>query len=380
VDGLATKSPGMFYLLQGPTGHVLAGNMEHLHPASGVRTLTRTHRLQPGQLAGGIRGRGVVLANGSYLFVGVSDFELDEMQEVIGHAFLWGAAATILLALGGGVATSLAVLRRVESISATSREIMRGDLARRIVLRGSGDEFDHLASSLNAMLDRIQALMSGLQQVSNDIAHDLRTPLTRLRQRLELARQRETNMVGLQEAVDSAIEQTESILDSFAALLRIAQIEAGARKAGFVSVDLSILLQELVDVYQPVAEEKEQALSGTFMPALRVCGDRELLIQLFANLLENAIRHSPPGAKIRVHAISTPAGVRAEVADTGTGIPPASRDKVLQRFVRLEASRTTPGSGLGLSLVVAIAALHEAPLQLLDNAPGLRCVLDFRSC
>jgi signal transduction histidine kinase len=254
---------------------------------------------------------------------------------------------------------------------------MTGDLGQRIALRGTNDEFDHLSSSLNAMLDRIQELMLGLQQVSNDIAHDLRTPLTRLRQRLELGRRRETTVEGLRDIFEGAIGDVDVILETFSALLRIAQIEAGTRRAGFKSVALSELLVGLIEAYQPVAEENGQTLQGRIEPGLCIHGDRELLTQLFANLFENAIRHSSVGARISIEAMPEPKATLVVVADTGPGIPAPLRQKVLRRFYRLEASRTTPGSGLGLSLVDAVTALHEGTLDLEDNEPGLRCVLRF---
>ena len=378
IDGLTTRSPGIFYLLQDPHGAAVAGNMEAIRPEPGLRRLQRVHQPAPRHTEGGIRGQGVILPDGSYLFVGLSDFELAEMQEAIVRAFVLGLIATILLAIGGGLVTSMALLRRVEAISATSRDIMSGDLGRRVPLRGSNDEFDHLAASQNAMLDRIQALMAGLQQVSSDIAHDLRTPLTRLRQRLELARRREATVEGLQAAVDGAIEQSDAILDTFAALLRIAQIEAGTRKSGFSTVNLSAVLTELADVYQVAAEERGQVLRSDVAPGLHVRGDPELLMQLYANLIDNAVRHSPPGTDIRVEAAAELTRIRTYVSDRGPGVPQEYRSKVLQRFYRLEGSRTTLGNGLGLSLVQAVAALHEAALVLEDNQPGLRCVVEFQ--
>jgi signal transduction histidine kinase len=227
------------------------------------------------------------------------------------------------------------------------------------------------------MLDRIQDLMLGLQQVSSDIAHDLRTPLTRLRQSLELARRREHSVEGLHKALDGAIGNADAILETFSALLRIAQIEAGTRRAGFTAVALSELLVGLIEAYQPVADEKRHNLQGQVVPGLFVHGDRELLTQLFANLIENAIGHSPAGAEISVEATSAQGEVLVLVADNGPGIPAEFRRKVLQRFYRLEVSRTTPGSGLGLSLVAAVATLHEAAIDLEDNEPGLKCRLRF---
>jgi signal transduction histidine kinase len=226
-------------------------------------------------------------------------------------------------------------------------------------------------------LDRIQDLMLGLQQVSNDIAHDLRTPLTRLRQRLELARRRENTVDGLYTAVDGAIVNVDAILETFGALLRIAQIETGSRRAGFQAVRFDDLLNTLVEAYQPVAEEKGQTVASEIAPGLCLQGDSELLTLLFANLVENAIGHSPRGAHISLQAKREANGIVAILADTGPGIPAALRKKVLQRFYRLEGSRTTPGNGLGLSLVNAITVLHGASLDLQDNEPGLRCILCF---
>jgi signal transduction histidine kinase len=254
---------------------------------------------------------------------------------------------------------------------------MAGDLTQRMTLCGTDDEFDRLSSSLNAMLDRIQDLMLGLQQVSNDIAHDLRTPLTRLRQCLELARRREGTVEGLHAAVDGAIGNVDAILETFGALLRIAQIEAGTRRSGFQPVSLGALLSELIEAYQPVAEERAQKLDAQIAPDLWVLGDRDLLMQMFANLIDNAVAHSVVGADLSVQAVSAVRGIEVIVSDSGPGIPAQYRQAVLQRFYRLDRSRSTPGSGLGLSLVSAVASLHDATLALEDNEPGLRCVIAF---
>jgi signal transduction histidine kinase len=287
------------------------------------------------------------------------------------RTFELGLGVTVVLALAGALVMSVGVLRRVEAVSRASRAIMAGDLTQRMALRGTDDEFDHLGSSLNAMLDRIQDLMLGLQQVSTDIAHDLRTPLTRLRQRLELAQRRETTVDGLHAAVDGAIVNVDAILETFGALLRIAQIEAGTRRAGFQPVMLDELLNALVEAYQPVAEENGQILASQIEPGLSLQGDHELLTLLFANLVENAIKHSPAGAHISLEAKRKSDGIVATLADTGPGIPVAFRRKVLQRFYRLEASRTTPGSRFGLSLVNAVTVLHGASFDLQDTGPAL---------
>jgi signal transduction histidine kinase len=232
--------------------------------------------------------------------------------------------------------------------------------------------------SINAMLDRIQALMDGLRQVTTDIAHDLRTPLTRLHQRLELAQRSDADADALRTLLESARRDIDGILEIFSALLRIAQIESGARKAGFAEVNLTELLRTVIEVYRPALEEKSQPLRENVETGLSVRGDRELLMQLFANLLENASRHSPAGAQLSVLAQRRADVVDVSVADSGPGIPEALRGKVLQRFFRLETSRTTPGSGLGLSLAVAVVTLHDARLELSDNGPGLLARVSLR--
>jgi signal transduction histidine kinase len=373
VHDLAGRAPGYYYLLQDASGAVLAGNLPPIEPLPGVREWpgSAKHR---GNTTHGIRGRGLVLAGGDYLFVGLSAHQLHEMKEMIVGSFLAGLALAMLLALAGGAAMSIGVVRKIETVSQTSRDIVGGDLQRRIPVRGSGDEFDHLALSLNAMLDRIQTLMEGLRQVTTDIAHDLRTPLTRLHQRLELAQRRGVDPVKIQDLLDATLREIDSILETFSALLRIAQIESGARRAGFGEVDLGELLHTVIEVYQPALDEKSQTLRQDIAAQLRRRGDRELLTQMFANLLENAIRHCPQQAHVEISARRSGDRVEVAVADNGPGIPAEARSRVLQRFVRLEASRSTPGNGLGLSLASAVAGLHETRIELADNSPGL-CVL-----
>jgi signal transduction histidine kinase len=370
VAGLIGRSPDYFYLLQDADGRVLIGNLPATRAVTGIRQWpgSRRHRGNP---FSGIRGRGIIVAGGAYLFVGLSTVQLHEMEELILHAFLWGLALALVLSLAGGAAVSLSVLRRIESVSRTSREIIGGDLQRRIPERGTRDEFDHLGASLNAMLDRIQTLMDGLRQVSNDIAHDLRTPLTRLRQRLELAQHDAAGGPLAAAIIPQTLCDIDSILETFGALLRIAQIESGACQAGFRPVHLGEVLRNVVEVYQPACEERGQTLEMHIETSPDVLGDRELLTQLFANLLDNASRHSPPGARIEVAATASTDRVSVVVADSGPGIPAEFRVKVMQRFFRLESSRSTPGNGLGLSLAAAIARIHGADLELGDHAPGL---------
>jgi signal transduction histidine kinase len=299
------------------------------------------------------------------------------MQKLILRVFGWSSAISLLLALGGGAVMSHGLLRRIETISRTARDIMAGDFSKRISLQGTEDELDHLAASLNAMLERNEAAMESVRQVSNDVAHDLRTPLNRLRQRLEVAQRRARSVEEWRRAAEGCISDMDAILETFGGLLRIAQIESGMPTRRFTKVDLSELLRTVIEVYQPMAEEKEQPFFTDIAPGLTVWGDRELLTQMVANIIENAMKHSPPGAAIALVTSETPSAVAVAVSDSGPGIPAEERARVFQRFYRLERSRNKPGSGLGLSLVEAIATLHDVSVELTDNDPGLCVTLRF---
>jgi len=370
VTGLARHSGGFYYLLQDSAGKVIAGNMPGLDPKLGIREWANPPRAERPR-GSAVRGKGVAV-DGCYLFVGWSTHQLREMEEMVTRSFMWGLTASVALALVGGVLAGRRIMRKIESVSETTRDIVAGDLTRRVLATTAGDEFDHLAASINSMLDRIQSLMSELQQVTTDIAHDLRTPLSRLRQRLESAQRPDAAAAELREAVAGTVGEIDVILGIFSALLRIAQIESGARRSGFATVDLNELLGTVAELYRSSAEEKRQAFLLSVANNLRVRGDRELLLQLFANLVENAIKHSPPESTIALSASHEAGRACIVIADNGPGIPAHSRTKVLQRFFRLESSRTTQGSGLGLSLAHAIVKLHEASLELWDNEPGLR--------
>jgi len=324
-----------------------------------------------------IHTHGVVLADGAYLMVGVDALARREMHKLILRVFGWSSAITLALAFGGGALMSGGLLRRIEMISRAARDIMGGNFSRRIPVRGTGDELDHLVGSLNTMLERNEMAMESVRQVSNDIAHDLRTPLTRLRQRLELAQRRARSLEEWQRAADGCISDMDAILETFGALLRIAQIESGMPARRFAEVDLSELLRTVAEVYQPMAEEKNQRFTIDIAPGLTVRGDRELLSQMVANVIENGMKHSPAGTSIGLMTSQSPGTITATVMDSGPGIPVADRGRVFRRFYRLESSRSTPGSGLGLSLVEAIAALHGVNIELTDNGPGLRVTLRF---
>ena len=373
VRGLARQSSGFSYLFQDAGGKVLAGNIRALPPRVGVFEYESEATLFD-RRRGRIRGRGVLVGE-NYLFVGWSTHQLHEMEEFIADSFIWGSIAAIAVALAGGAILSRRLVRKIETVSTTSRNIIQGDLTQRVPIAHAGDEFDRLSLSVNAMLDRIETLMGDLRQVTTDIAHDLRTPLTRLRQRLEIAARSDADEQILRKNLGDARREVDDILAMFTALLRIAEVESGARKAAFARVDLGEIIDTVVEVYRSGAEEKGQQLEYRVDPGVATIGDRELLTQLFANLVENAIRHCPSGAHIEVLAQRREDWVEVSVSDNGPGIPAEMRAKVLQRFVRLENSRTSPGYGLGLSLAAAIASLHDAPLSISDNAPGLRASL-----
>jgi signal transduction histidine kinase len=317
------------------------------------------------------------LDGGFRLGVGEDLEQVGEMEDTFLGILVPALGIVLVLGIGGGLLLSAAFLRRVDMITRTADAIIDGDLSRRIERTGSGDDFDHLSATLNVMLDRIVGLMENLRQVSNDIAHDLRTPLSRLRQDLEEAQKRELTAPELKRVIEGAVAEADVLLETFSALLRIAQIEAGIRRSAFRAVDLSDVLRTVAEAYVPAVEESGRTLRTEIAAGVQVDGDRGLLSQLFVNLVENALRHTPAGTTITLRLSRQPAGALAEVADTGTGIPADERAKVFRRFYRLERSRTTPGSGLGLSTVAAIVELHHAAIELLDNAPGLRVVIRF---
>jgi len=317
------------------------------------------------------------LSDGMRLIIADDLESIEDVQEVVSAALLLALGVALALGFGSGALLTSSLLKRVDTVRRTAHAIIGGDLSRRIKLTGSGDDFDRLSATLNTMLDRIAGLMENVRQVSNDIAHDLRTPLARLRQGLETARGGARTAAEYEGAVDRALEEAEALLQTFSALLRIAQIESGARRSAFRTVDLSEVMQTVAEAYGPAAEDGNRFIRAEIEEAVRVHGDRELLTQLFANLVENALQHTPPGARITMHLTQQLSEAVAEVADNGPGIPEQERSKAFRRFYRLERSRTTPGNGLGLSMVAAIADVHHATVQVLDNAPGLRVVVRF---
>ena len=317
--------------------------------------------------------QGVRLDDGAMLVVGRSLFASGELVEWLDETAAWTALGIVALALGGGLLVATAFLRRLDRVSAAIDRIMAGAYAERLPSIGMGREFDRLAAQLNALLDRIIALMEGHRQLSANIAHDLRTPLGRVKRRLEQAR---GDLPPAEAAtVDDALGEIDGLLATFAALLQLGTIEAGALRGRFCAVDLSEVLSSLEAAFAPVAEDQGKAFVLDAPRPVRVAGDSALLAQLFTNLIENALIHG--GARIALRIVRHEGDVVARVSDDGCGIPMAERTTVIDRFTRLERSRTAPGSGLGLALVAAIATLHGGTLTLEDNDPGLRVVVRF---
>ena len=309
------------------------------------------------------------------LVVGEGMDIVEDSREAVTSALLWSLAFVVLAGVAGAAVIAWRIDRRLGRTELALTAYASGEMSRRLPLTGSGDELDRVSSSVNVVLDRLSALMETTRQITIDAAHDLKTPMTRLLHRLDEA---EGNSVAEARAVlRSAAGDAKQIITTFDALLRIAEIEAGARRARFDLVDLSDVVETVADAYGPEAEHAGQRLETKIGPSLYVTGDRELLTQAFADLVENAIRHAGKAATICLMAMSHAATVEAMVSDTGPGVPATDRERVLKRFVRLEASRSTPGTGLGLTLVKAIADLHNARLELSDNDPGLRVTLAF---
>lgn len=358
---LAADRTGVeFYLLAGPDGQRIAGNLAGVPREPGWRE--GTIRLPAGSEAP-VLMLAAHLPGGGALVVGRDLSAVRALEQRLVSVAGWVGAAVLLLGLAGGLLIGRSVARRAAAMEAALAAVQGGDLDRRLAVGRGGDEFDRLAARINATLDRLQSLMVALRGVTDDIAHDLRTPLTRLRQRLDAAAAAPTA-----EAIAAAQQEADALLDIFAALLRIAQVESGTQRAGFTKVDLSAIAQSVAEVYAPAAEERGQVLATEIAPGIAITGDPALLTQLLANLVENAVRHGRAGGRV---VLGLTAGAII-VTDDGPGIPAPERDRVFRRFQRLDAARSTPGSGLGLALVRAVADLHGMAISLEDATPGLR--------
>ncbi|KUM24860.1 histidine kinase [Mesorhizobium loti] len=313
------------------------------------------------------------------LTVAFSLSETEELETIVLMSFGWGTLFITGLAIAGGALLASRVQRRLDGIAATMVDVSHGRLDARIPLIGNGDDIDAVSTQVNAALDRLSALVDGMREVSANIAHDLKTPLNRLQMILEQAADKTASSEDVSGELADARAESLQINQTFDALLRIAQIEAGARKARFVDLDVSGIVNTIGEVYADVAEDDGKSLSTQLVPDAKwyIHGDRDLLMQMLANLVENALRHCPPGTAIELSVARESDRVLVHVRDNGPGIPADEREKVFQRLYRLDSSRTTPGSGLGLSLVKAVADLHGATIALEDNNPGLVVIASF---
>lgn len=381
VQRRSREETGSIYLLTDAVGARIAGNIDRL-PAEAVSDrewiefpLDVRHR--------GVAERHMVRAfhtdlTGNYELVVGRDVEaLRQFAAIIRRALFWALAIALVLGLGGGLLMSRNFLHRVDAITDASRSIMGGNMQGRMPVSGSGDELDRLAQSLNQMLDRIERLMAGMQEVSSNVAHDLKTPLTRIKARLEGAL-RAGKSAGYREALEKTVEDSDRLLQTFNALLSIARAESGQSRSGFAAIDASTILADVAELYEPTAEEQGGALTIAAPEGLEILADRQLLSQAVSNLVDNALKYgAADGAAPQISITGAIEGgnVVITVSDRGPGIPPADRERAIERFVRLDTSRSKPGNGLGLSLVAGVMKLHDGRLVLEDNEPGLRAKL-----
>ncbi|MGB8365586.1 MAG: ATP-binding protein [Rhizomicrobium sp.] len=369
------------YLLTDDEQHIIAGNLDswpQTEPASdGFIEFEYQRRVGSELQSYRARGRVFILTGGFELLVARDVHERYETERLFTTALPWSVALMLFLGVLGGGLISRNLLARLDSINRTSAEIMAGDLSRRIPVTTAGDEFDALAENLNRMLDRTERLMRGMRDVTDSVAHDLRTPLNRLRNRLESLLSHGNGDTAQGREIEAAVDETDRLIATFNALLLIAEAEAGVVREAMARVDLSQVIEGVAELYEPLAEEKDLALEIAPGGAASIRGNLSLISQALANLLDNAIKYTPPGGRVRVAVEDRPTGVALTVADSGPGIPSGERARVVERFVRLEESRNSPGTGLGLSLVAAVARLHDARLELAENAPGLRATLIF---
>jgi signal transduction histidine kinase len=362
-----------FYLLTDPIGRPLAGNVTAWPIGVGSARgqwvdFVQTNSDTP------VRAMLLPVGPGFQLLVGRDIRELTAIRQLLRRASLYGITLTLALALVGGVLIAVGAERRLAEINRTTRQIMAGDLSRRAPLRGSDDEHDELAQNINAMLDQIENLLEGMRHVGDSVAHDLRGPITRLRNRLETVAAAERPS---RDDLAECVAQLDQVLATFNALLRIARVESGAYRSAFTTVDLQPIVRDVCELYQAAAEEREVTLHAEASEPVEVFGDRELLAQVLTNLVDNAVKYTPRGGVVRVELARNGDRAQLRVADTGPGIAAEDRARVLQRFTRLDRARSQPGNGLGLTLVNAVTLQHHGRLTLGDNAPGLVVTLEL---
>jgi signal transduction histidine kinase len=375
-ERVAQPGPNL-YLVLGPTGQKIAGNLPAMPPelaqGGGQGTLfMRGKRAAVGEV--------VQVRGGLTLLVGRDVEDQRQFVLTVGRVALWSFGLLSVLGVGAGILISRSALGRIEAVTEASRKIMAGDLSRRVPLNGSGDELDRLSESLNAMLARIEELMAALREVSDNIAHDLKTPLTRLRNRAEAALRESGSTAAHRDGLVKTIEEADELIKTFNALLLIARLEGGAMTEAMAEVDPAAIISDIAELYEPAAEEAGLALTVSAPQGLSIVANRELVSLAIVNLVDNAIKYSVAGpapncAAIEISLMGADGQVEIAVADRGPGVAAEDRKRALQRFVRLEKSRSRPGFGLGLSLVAAVARLHGGSVRLEDNAPGLRAVI-----
>jgi signal transduction histidine kinase len=389
MDGVAevianrvSRQDGTLYLLVDPAGKRLAGNLEAMpQPAPGDNVwidFPITIGKGDGQASHTAHAYAIDLVGDHELLVGRDVEELRAFRALIQNTFLWAIGPVFLLGLAGGLLTSRNFLRRVDAITETSRSIMAGNLSQRMPVAGSGDELDRLSLSLNEMLGQIEKLMLGMKEVTSNVAHDLRTPLTRLRARAEAALRGES-VEEQRQALQQTLTESDRLLQTFNSLLSIARADAGQVREDLETVDLSEIMQDMAELYEPIIEEAGGKISFAADSSILVQADRQLLLQVISNLLDNAIKYGADAAtnvvSVTISAHKQGAFAVVAVADAGPGIPADQREHVLQRFVRLDESRSKPGNGLGLSLVLSAVKLHGGTLKLDDANPGLKVII-----
>ncbi len=376
IDRQSRRPNAGLYLVTDGTGRVLAGNIASV-PAE-ILTEPGVYPVPYRRFADDDDDhpalvRSFVMPNGFRLVVGRDLSEVEQFRELVGRATLWAVGLMLVLAVVSGFFISRRVLRRMEGVTEASSAIMAGDLSGRIPVAGTGDEFDRLALGLNQMLARIEALMAGLKEVSDNVAHDLKTPLTRTRNRLEaVLRQKDDDPKAYRAALEETLAECDGLIETFNALLSIARAEAG-ETGGMEEFDAAAMVRDIAELYEPVAEDAGLSLAVEVPDKAMLTGNRHLLGQALSNLIDNALKHTEgQGARIAMTLEQTDDGIELTVSDDGPGIPEADRARVVERFVRLDEARSVPGSGLGLALVRAAAQRHGGTLTLEDNEPGLR--------
>lgn len=375
------RTPGhrhAFHALVTPGGRTVSSNM----PSWPDARVTGWRRLEADLYANGeeIDYEALVvearLGDGARLIVGRDVEDIDDRDELFAASSAWLILIAALLAVGGSLAMGAAVGRRIDAVTRTARRVMAGSMTERIPLRGTGDDFDELAETLNLMLGRIEESVEAVRRVSDNVAHELRTPLARLHADLDELRMAK----GLKERerlTEQAIAEAERLQAIFDALLRIARIESGRHFAGFARVDLTALLADAIELHSPDVEAHDQVLESAIAEGLAIEGDRNLIFQMVSNLLDNAVKYAGEGGRILVAARATGGRIRIEIADSGPGIAPACRERVKERFFRVPETAGAPGTGLGLALVAAIVALHKGALEIGDAEPGTKVVVIF---